>query len=184
MSREQQIDVDIRLWSARDLPLLQRLVGDPAMTEHLGGPETSQKIRERHERYCRTSDTGKGQMFAIVVGPEGVAAGSVGYWEKEWRGQHVWETGWSVLPEWQGQGVATRATAAVVDRARAEGRNRFIHAFPSVDNPPSNAICRKVGFTFQEEVEFEYPPGNFMRCNDWRLDLVASTSDAPSALRH
>jgi RimJ/RimL family protein N-acetyltransferase len=46
-----------------------------------------------------------------------------------------------------------------------------MHAFPSVDNLPSNAICRKIGFTLQEEVEFEYPPGNFMRCNDWRLDL-------------
>ena len=178
------MQVDIRPWSAGDLLLLQRLMGDPAMTEHLGGPETSQKIRERHERYCRTSDTGNGQMFAIVVGPDAVAAGSVGYWAKEWRGQHVWETGWSVLPEWQGQGVATRATAAVVDRARAEGRDRFIHAFPSVDNPPSNAICRKVGFTFQAEVEFEYPPGNLMRCNDWRLDLLAGATDARSPLPH
>jgi RimJ/RimL family protein N-acetyltransferase len=77
-----------------------------------------------------------------------------------------------VLPEFQGRGVATRATAAVVERARAEWKHRFIHAFPSVDNPPSNAVCRKVGFTHQEEVEFEYPPGHLMRCNDWRLDLL------------
>jgi RimJ/RimL family protein N-acetyltransferase len=40
-----------------------------------------------------------------------------------------------------------------------------------VENLASNAICRKLGFTLVEEAEFEYPPGNFMRCNDWRLDL-------------
>ena len=180
MSGEPPPDIDIRPWSDGDLPLLQRLMGDPAMTEHLGGPETSEKIGERHERYTRTSDSAKGRMFAIVVGPGRVAAESVGYWEKEWRSQHVWETGWSVLPEFQGQGVATRATAAVVERARAEGTHRFIHAFPSVGNGPSNAICRKVGFTLQEEVEFEYPPGNVMHCNDWRLDLFADASEAPS----
>ncbi|PZR97096.1 MAG: GNAT family N-acetyltransferase [Candidatus Chloroheliales bacterium] len=159
---------------------MERLLGDPAMTEHLGGPETAEKLRERHERYCRIGGSGKGQMLVIVVGSSSVAAGSVGYWEREWRGQHVWETGWSVLPEFQGQGLATRATTAVVERARAEGKHRFIHAFPAIDNGPSNAICRKAGFTLQEEVEFEYPPGNFMRCNDWCLDLFASISEAPS----
>jgi hypothetical protein len=44
-------------------------------------------------------------------------------------------------------------------------------AFPSIANAPSNAICRKLGFTLIEECEFEYPKGSFMRCNDWRLDL-------------
>ncbi len=175
-----QADVDIRPWADGDLPLLQRLMGDPAMTDYLGGPETPEKIRERHQRYCRIGGTGKDRMFVIVVGPERVAAGSVGYWEREWRGRCVWETSWSVLQEFQGQGVATRATAAVVERARAEGKHRFIHAFPSVDNRPSNAICRKVGFTLQGEVEFEYPPGDFMRCNDWHLDLFDDVSEAPS----
>ena len=174
------IDVNIRPWSDGDLPLLERLMGDPAMTEHLGGPEAADKISERHQRYL-SINPGEGCIFAIVVGPERLPAGSIGYWEREWRGQKVWETGWSVLPEFQGQGVATRATMAVVDRAREEGKHQFIHAYPSVDNPPSNAICRKVGFTFVEELEFEYPKGHFMRCHDWRLDLFAGFLKSPSA---
>ena len=182
MSGTEQIDVAIRPWSVDDLPLLERLMGDPAMTEHLGGPETAEKIHERHERYCRISEGDNGPMFVIVVGRERVAAGSIGYWEREWQGQHIWETGWSVLPEFQGQGVATRGTIAVVTWARAEGKHRFMHAFPSVDNGPSNAICQKVGFTLQEEVDFEYPPGNFMPCNDWRLDLFADVPGDPSAV--
>jgi len=177
---EQQINVDIRPWSDGDISLLVQLMGDPAMMEHLGGPEPLEKIRQRHRRYLE-SDPSKARMFVIVVGRARVAAGSIGFWEKEWRGQMVWETGWSVLPEFQGKGVATRATIAVVARARAAGLYRFIHAFPSVDNHPSNAICRKAGFTFQEPVEFEYPPGNFMRCNDWYLDLFPNPSETLSA---
>ena len=61
----------------------------------------------------------------------------------------------------------------------AKGRpsaGREADAFPSVDNGPSNAICRKLGFTFLEASEFEYPKGHFMRCNDWRLDLFAGSA--------
>jgi RimJ/RimL family protein N-acetyltransferase len=119
-------------------------------------------------------------MFVIVVGPDADPVGAVGYWEREWHGELVWETGWSVLPEFQGRGFATRGTTAAVERARAERKHRFIHAFPSVDNAPSNAICRKVGFTLVGEEEFEYPAGKFMHCNVWRLDLSVGT-DATGA---
>jgi RimJ/RimL family protein N-acetyltransferase len=180
VSDKEQIEVDIRPWTEGDLQLLERLMGDPAMTEHLGGPETAEEIRKRNDRYSQGLETGEGGMFVIVVGHEGVAAGSVGYWEKEWQGQLVWETGWSVLPEFQSQGVATRATNAVIEQARAVRTHRFMHAFPSVDNGPSNAICRKLGFSFQGEVDFQYPPGSLMRCNNWRLDLFENKLESPS----
>ncbi len=173
--RARPIQVSIRPWSDGDLALLQRLMGDPVMTEHLGGPETPEKIRERHGRHCQSANSPKGGVFVIVVGPGQVAAGSIGYWEIAWRGQQAWEACWSVLPEFQGQGVATRAAAILLERARAEGRHRFIHAFPSVGNGPSNAVCRRAGFTLQEEVDLEYPPGHQVRSNDWCLDLFADT---------
>ena len=143
-------------------------MGDPAMTEHLGGPETAEKIRERQDRYAAP---GSG-MFKIVD-LAGAGVGSVGFWEREWRGGLVWEVGWSVVPAAQGRGVASAATALVLARARDDGSHRYVHAFPSTDNPPSNAICRKLGFTLLEACRFEYPPksGNWMLCNDWRLDL-------------
>jgi RimJ/RimL family protein N-acetyltransferase len=55
--------------------------------------------------------------------------------------------------------------------AKSDRKHRYLHAFPSVENAPSNAICRKLGFTLLGPHEFEYPPGNLMQCNDWRLDL-------------
>lgn len=167
-------DVALRPWSADDLDLLQALLGDPRMTEHLGGPEAPDKIRERHERYVKM--TGPGQMFVITLGPERQAVGSIGYWEMpDWLGDTVWETGYSVLPQFQGQGIATRATVLCVAQATGERIHPSIHAFPSVANGPSNGVCRKAGFRLLGAHDFEYPPGNQLRCNDWAFDLVPAT---------
>src|SRR5512140_2476134 len=110
--------VDLRPWLDQDLSLLQRLMGDPAMTEHLGGPETPDQIRARHERYLRSGPPGPDRMLVILCGPERQPAGSIGYWERTWRGEQVWETGWMVLPEFQGKGVASAATMLVISLAR------------------------------------------------------------------
>jgi RimJ/RimL family protein N-acetyltransferase len=162
--------VSIQPWSATDLPLLQKLMGDPAMTEHIGGPESPEKIADRQLRYESATGTGD-RMFKIVDDATGESVGSVGYWPRDWRGEQVYEVGWSVLPEFQGRGIAGDATEQALAHARAAAACRFVHAFPAVDNAPSNAICRRLGFTLLEQTEFEYPPRNFMRCNDWRLDL-------------
>jgi RimJ/RimL family protein N-acetyltransferase len=160
--------VRLEPWGTGDLELVRRIMGDPAMTEHLGGPEGEEKLLDRQRRYER----GAG-MFKIVDEETGESAGSVGYWEKDWGDGTVFETGWSVLPEFQGRGIAVAATRLVIDKARSERKHRYLHAFPSVENAPSNAICRKLGFELLGDSEFEYPKGHFMRCNDWRLDLFA-----------
>ncbi len=176
----QQIKVDLRPWSESDYPLLERLMGDPEMTKYLEGPEAPEKLRKRHEVYCNITNSGKGRMFVIITGDEKIVVGSVGYWGTEWKEQPIWETGWSVLPEFQGQGIATKATLAVMAQAHAEEKHRWIHAFPSVENSASNAICRKAGFTFQKEVELEAwkEPGKFLRFNNWRFDLFADTEES------
>lgn len=176
-------DVDLRPWAADDLPLMERLLGDPAMTEHLGGPETPARLRSRLDGYLAMEGGDKGAMFVIVAGPDRTPAGSVGYWEHAWREELCWETGWSVLPEFQGRGIATVATGLTVARARRYGKRRPIHAFPSVRNGPSNAICRKVGFRLVGERDFEYPKGNQLRCNDWVRDVPLPADLAKPAVR-
>jgi len=164
--------VAIEAWEDGDFALLQKLLGDPGMTEHLGGPETDHQLVKRHARFQSLKQDGIGRMFKIIYRASGEAVGSVGYWEKTWHGEQIYEIGWSVLPAFQGRGIAAAATTSALSRARSDGKHQFLHAFPSVDNLPSNAICRKVGFTLVEECEFEYPIGNFMRCNDWRINLL------------
>ena len=151
-------------WGPRDLPLLEQTVGDPAMMTYLGGAETAEKMAERQEKYA-APDSG---MFKIVDDESGEAIGSVGFWEKEWRGEIVHEVGWLVIPAAQGRGIATEAMRQLLPRAGS----RPVHAFPNVENAASNAICRKLGFVLLGEHDFEYPPGHWMRCNDWRLEAA------------
>ncbi|RYJ20102.1 putative acetyltransferase [Streptomyces sp. L-9-10] len=168
-------------WSEGDLGLL-RAMNAPELMSHLGGPETEEQLLTRHRRYVDLSAdlTGRGRMFRIVLPPSGEAVGTIGFWEQTWQGQQVYETGWGVLTAHQGRGIAAAAAAAVVAKVRAEHRYRYLHAFPSVDNRSSNALCRRVGFSLRGECEVEYPKGRLMRANDWRLDLTPGADDQES----
>jgi RimJ/RimL family protein N-acetyltransferase len=167
-------NVRIEPWVGEDRFLeLQRRINAPEMMTHLGGPESDEEVVARHRRYAGIEGKGTGRMFGVALVPEGELVGGIGYWETEWRGETVYETGWSVLPGHQGRGIAVAAGEAAIARAAGEGRHRYLHAFPSVGNPPSNGICRRLGFELLGEIDFEYPKGNPLRCNDWRLDLTA-----------
>jgi RimJ/RimL family protein N-acetyltransferase len=178
MSQPSQRTAAVHLepWGPADLRLAQMLFGDPVMMAHLGGPENPDKIAERHRRFQQTGEAGTGRVFKIVDDATGAGVGSVGYWPRIWHDQDVYEMGWSVLSAFQGRGIAATGTAKAMASARAEQTRRYLHAFPSVSNAPSNAICRKVGFALVEACDFEYPPGHVMRCNDWRLDLTGHRS--------
>ena len=169
--RFDQSAIRLEPWGEGDLALLKKTLGHPAMTKYLGGPESDAQLIKRQARYERLTESGKGRMFKIVHEATGEAVGKVGYWDSTHDGEAIYEIGWSVLPAFQGRGIAGTAVAQAIAMARSDGKYRYLHAFPSVDNLPSNALCQKSGFTLVEECEFEYPKGSFMRSNDWRLDL-------------
>jgi RimJ/RimL family protein N-acetyltransferase len=172
MPAKENMPVGIRYWADEDLPLLERLMGDAATTGQLGGPETREQVRARHERYVHSRETSRqGPMFAITVGKDATAVGSIGYWQRTWQGQQLWEVRWSVLGEYQGQGIGSQALLLLVDRARRLGKTRFLHAFPAADHALANEVCRQAGFKLLGEVDFEFAPGQTRRRNDWRIDL-------------
>ena len=154
-------------WSDAGFDILRRS-NTPEMTEHLGGPESEEKLADRHRRYLDPAENGT--MFLVVL-PDGQIAGSTGFWDHEWDGEPAYETGYAILPEFQGRGLAAAATLAAAEAARADGRHRWLYAFPGIGHGASNAVCRKAGFELVGESEFEYPKGNFMMSNVWRLDL-------------
>ncbi|WP_285759187.1 GNAT family N-acetyltransferase [Nocardiopsis ansamitocini] len=154
-------------WSETGLQILRRQ-NTPEMTEQLGGPETEQTVLDRHQRYLRLDS---GEMLMVHLGE--VAIGSVGYWEREWDGADVYETGYAIFPEFGGRGYAAEALRLAAGRAAARGARRYLHAFPHVSHAASNAVCRKAGFELLGEVSFEYPKGTWEQSNDWRLDLSA-----------
>lgn len=162
--------LELRPWHVDDLPLLVR-ANTPEMTSHLNGPETDEQVADRHARYLRYAETGEARMFAILLGSEPV--GSIGHWKLRWNDQDAWETGWFVLPEAQGHRVAARALLHLIDdlRRRPEGRRSLV-AFPSVENPASNAVCRRAGFVLRGSSTESFR-GAQLTVNEWEFDLDA-----------
>ena len=171
------VDVRVQAWSegAVDVTFdVLRRANTPEMMIHLGGPESEEKLADRQRRYLALDEPGAGRMFLVIA--DGEPAGVVGYWEHEWQGEGAYEAGWSVLPEFQGKGIAAAALRLVIADARravrhGTARHRTLRAYPSIHNGASNAVCGKVGMTLAGESDFEYPKGNPIRCNDWYLEL-------------
>ncbi|MGR4884591.1 GNAT family N-acetyltransferase [Streptomyces sp. LARHCF249] len=160
--------VVLTAWSAGDFWLLERK-NEPAMTRYLGGPEPADKLAGRQRRYEALSarEPAAGRMFRVALEASGESVGSIGFWEREWQGEPVYETGWGVLPEFQGRGLAVAAVTELLAYARTHGSRDAVHAFPGTDHAASNAVCRRAGFACLGEVAFEYPPGVPHPSFDW-----------------
>jgi RimJ/RimL family protein N-acetyltransferase len=101
MENAHDQQVGLEPWDEGDLWLLRR-TNAPEMTEHLGGPETEEQLVARHRRYVEMS--GPGRMYRVVAAGAGGTVGSIGFWEREWRGEKVWETGWGCCRSSRGAG--------------------------------------------------------------------------------
>lgn len=164
----------LRRWAADDIDLL-RAANTPDMTAHLNGPETEQQILERNARYLRLGEEGAARNF-VIVDQDDRPLGSIAYWHADWRGEPALETGWFVLPEAQGRGVASRAIDLVVEDVRAHrGARRFLTAFPAIDNAASNGVCRHGGFTLVGTFTEDFR-GAALTMNEWALALDGSGS--------
>jgi RimJ/RimL family protein N-acetyltransferase len=161
--------MELRPISIDDLQLYERIHCDPVMWEHLGGPRPREGLAEKVGRDAAATEADEVWVFKIIPDDGADAAGTVSIWEHSWEGQSINEIGWMVLPEFQGRGVGSEAVRAVLQKARSESRWDVVHAFPAITNAPSNAICRKLGFSKLEERVIERE--RILRCNHWRLDL-------------
>jgi RimJ/RimL family protein N-acetyltransferase len=157
-------------YSDRDAALVDELECDPETMRELGGPISPEQIPDVHQRRLETVASGD-WYFTIVPDPGGPPAGTIGIWAATWRDAPIHETGWMVLPAFQGHGIASQALERILSMARSEARFERIHAFPSVTNDPSNALCRRFGFELVEETDFEYR-GVHLLVNVWVLALA------------
>ncbi len=162
--------VALRPGTLEDEWLTVALETDPGVMSELGGPWPEADARASHRRRIGGIADPGWWWFTIRPiasnGAVGAALGTIGVWESEWEGQPISETGWMVLPEHQGKGYASAALAAVLERARQEGRWGDIHAFPGATNGPSNALCRKHGFELVGTGDADYA-GRHFPVNHW-----------------
>lgn len=161
--------VRIEPWQTDDLWLLHR-ANTAEMTRFLGAAETAEDVEKRHAKYLRNWETGEARMYRVVAGEE--AVGGIGWWSSRWRDDDVHETGWFVLPERQGRGIASAAVGLVVADAREHGVHPMLAAFPSVENEASNRVCARAGFRLRGAAEEEFR-GVLLRLNVWMLELRA-----------
>jgi RimJ/RimL family protein N-acetyltransferase len=152
-----------------DLALTRELETDPAVMAELGGPRDPEEIPRIHRR--RMASVGEGDWWLTIHPDDGAAAGAIGVWPTRWRGETIYETGWMVLPRFQGRGIAGAALAELIARVRVDDRFEALHAFPAMTNPASNALCRRAGFAVVEEgVEIAYS-GRPLVVRHWALDV-------------
>ena len=112
----------------------------PDAKTYLGGPESDEKVADRHARYLTYGKPGEVEVLRVAAGGEVV--GAVVYWEREEAGETVYEAGWEMLPRVHGRGIGTAATAAMLARLQPIARHRYVYATPTPDNAGSNGICR------------------------------------------
>ena len=159
-----------------DLELWERLRCDPVMNAELGGPQPREEIPGKLAEDVAAVNTDT-SWIVVVESDDGESMGSVCIWSHD-ADPPFSEVGWGVLPEFQGKGVGKRSVAALLERARADGRWGTVHAFPAVTNAPSNGICRSLGFTLVGPEDFEFR-GTTLHCNHWQIDLAGDLDPLP-----
>jgi RimJ/RimL family protein N-acetyltransferase len=165
--------VDLRDVSLDDVGLYEQLRCDPETMAELGGPVPREGIPDKVREDVASVEKDE-SWICVIVADDGEAMGHVCIWRHEMGDGQISEIGWMVLPEFQGRGVGRDGAAALLERARTDGRWGVIHAYPSVTNAPSNGICRSLGFTMMEAMDFDYG-GTTLRCNHWLIDTAEPT---------
>jgi RimJ/RimL family protein N-acetyltransferase len=162
--------VELLPYSDEHRALTEALELDPEVMRELGGPADPQDLDRVHR--MRVDTVARGEWyFVIVPEPSGPPVGAIGIWESTLAGSKLHEVGWMVLPEFQGRGIASEALGLLIARARSDPRYASIHAFPGASNAPSNALCRKFGFTRAEEMEVKFRDRP-LRVNHWELEVA------------
>jgi RimJ/RimL family protein N-acetyltransferase len=165
--------IRLRPYVDADRWLTEAIETSPVMMADLGGPLPAADIPGIHERRLEGMAADRLWYFTVDLEPEGRTVGTICLWSDAVEGGQRSEAGWAILEQFQGRGLATEALRQLVERARIDGRWGDIHAFTGASNGPSNAVCRKGGFTNVGQEVVEYA-GRRLLCNHWVLDAVPS----------
>ena len=149
----------VRDWQPEDAPRMLDMYSRDEVVRFLGSvptPMTSlQMAGERVERArLRNAEEREAGSpcgwWAVEVRDTGVVAGTVALVQVAGSREPdaPVEVAWALHPDSQGQGYATEAARAVVDRAHAAGIGELL-ALTDPANTASQAVCRRLGLDLQ-----------------------------------
>ncbi len=135
-------------WTMEQLPDLERLHGDPVVARYLavhGQPWTRDEMTKALAHWIELFETRKLGKLRVRRKEDGVLVGRAGYGIYPTTGEP--EIGYSLYPEFWGQGYAFEAASALRDWIFAATDAPHFIGLADVRNIPSLGILRKIGMT-------------------------------------
>jgi ribosomal-protein-alanine N-acetyltransferase len=151
----------LRAVSADDTQAMFDLMRIPEVNTYLGRPAmtTMEQAEKRVSMFTSRFDRGEGFAWAITRREEGLFIGTVVLYSLDTT-HHRAVVGYTLHPDFWGQGAATEAMVAVIDFAFKTLGLHSLKADADPDNAASRRVAEKLGFVqeghFREDYYFEH----------------------------
>jgi RimJ/RimL family protein N-acetyltransferase len=155
----------------QDLEFIFGLFEDEELMKYLGGPLSDEILVQRKEKWRKDwAEHGFGTgIFTLKETSERLGILSLFWIEKE--GEKLLEIGWMTAQACQKKGFTFEAAQGYVEWVKENVKStQAIAAHPDVENPASNKILEKLGFTPIKVVQYPYM-GKTLHSMYWRFDL-------------
>ena len=143
----------IRQFSLADAPFMLRLLNSPGWLEHIG--DRGVRDLSGAESYLLNGnlkdyeEKGFG-FYALVLKSDGQLIGTAGITQRDFL--EVPDIGFALMPGYEGQGLASEASQAILQYARQKLRLSRLIAVTSPTNIRSQLLLEKLGLRFEKEI--------------------------------
>ena len=142
--------LSLRRLTLDDADLMLAVWNDPAFIKHVGdrgiGTIEEAQVVMRQGAFQLYETHGYGP-YRVALKATGVAVGICGLFRRD-NLVHA-DIGYSVLPEFCGNGYAYEASVAVIDYARDKLRMQHLYGIVSPDNDVSKHLIKTLGLRFE-----------------------------------
>lgn len=137
----------LRTLKSQDIPALIQLRSDPEVNTHLDrSPDVTEAgIMLFIEKLCKNATQQEGEYWALTLKDTDKFIGTICLWNFEPKKKQA-ETGYELLPEYQGQGYMLEALEAVIAFGFEQLGLRTLEAWPKAANFSSIKLLEKAGF--------------------------------------
>ncbi len=146
-----------------DAPLARALHGDRAQAGQLAGAilhrnfpdaDLGSMLPDHAEDLAALPGRGPWGLWLVIYRPVRMVVGAVGF-QGPADATGAVSIGYAIVAAHRRRGLATEATAALIDRAFGEPRIGCVQATCGADNAPSIKLLSKLGFALQGAAEAE-----------------------------